>query len=294
MKWTTLKISLLFIISLSQLIVLAGYLSYKNLNSILGSWNNSAHLSLYLDTDILDAERSAIEIKIKSNANVEKLDFIDRKTAAQDFQKSFGAYSAGLLSEDELIDLVPETLVVSLKNELSLTDKMSVFNEIIASTRTLKGIEEVSFGGAWLKKLSKLDRTLKSIGLFILAIMLLSVSFLSALMVRILIDDAKAELEVYNLIGATRWFLYQMFLKQIIIFTTVSLALSFVIVYGLYNYFKHIYLVKSMSAYLAERLIFLSVQEMAIFAGLVFVFIFTSSFIALKTTIQRLNQFSYE
>ena len=294
MKWTTLKISLLFVISLSQLIILACFLSYKNLNVILGSWNNSAHLSIYLNTDILDEERSLIEKKIRTYDQVDQVAFIDRKTAAEDFQKSFGVYAAGLLTVDELIDLVPETLVVSLKNSLSLNEKMQVFNDIIGSTKPLKGIEEVSFGGDWLKKMSKLDHTLKSIGLFILAIMLLSVSFLSALMVRILIDDAKTELEVYNLIGATRWFLYKMFLKQIVIFTAVSLGLSYAIVYGLYSYLKHFYLIKNMSAYLAERLVFLSSNEFLFFGVLVFTFILLSSFIALKTTIRRLNQFAYD
>jgi cell division transport system permease protein len=294
MKWTTLKISLLFIITLSQIMILAGFLSYKNLNTVLGSWNNAAHLSIYLQTDILDDERSAIETKIRKNANVEKVEFIDREKAAKDFQKSFGAYSAGLLSVDELVDIVPEAFVVSLKNELSLLQKMSVFDDIILETKTLTGIDEVSFGGEWLKKFSKLDQTLKSVGLFILAIVLLSVSFMSALMVRILIDDAKPELEVYSLIGATRWFTYKIFLREMLAFTMLSLVLTFISLLGIFAYLKNVYLSKNMNLAFAERLTFLSPSEIIIFCVLVSIFIFVSSFIALKTTIQRLNQFSYD
>ncbi len=294
MKWTPLKISLLFIIALSQLLILAGYLSFKNLNNVLGSWNNSAHLSVYLKTDILDEERSVIETKLKLNTNVSEVEFIGREKAASEFQKSFGEYSAGLLSIDELIDLVPETLVVSLKNNLALQEKVETFNELINETKNLAGIEELSYGGDWLLKFSKLDRTLKSIGAFILAIILLSVSFLSALMVRILIEDAKAELEVYTLIGATRWFVYRIFLREMLAFLILSLALSFTILFSLYVYLKEVFLVKNMTLNFAERLVFISPFEIGVFCLIVSSFILISSFIALKTTIKRLNQFSYD
>ncbi|MBC7420418.1 MAG: hypothetical protein H7328_06780 [Bdellovibrio sp.] len=294
MKWTPLKISLLFIIFLSQLMVLAGFLTYKNLNTVLGSWNKSAHLSVYLKTDILGSERAEIETKIRENQNVQTVEFVDRDKAAKEFQKSFGEYSAGLLTVDELIDLVPETFVVSLKNDLSLLQKVEVFNELIASTKNFSGVDEVSFGGDWLQKFSKLDQTLKSIGTFILAVVLLSVSFLSALMVRILIDDAKAELEVYTLIGATRWFIYKIFLREMLAFVILSLVFSFVTLFGLFIYLKNVFLVRNMTLNFADRLEFLSPQEMIIFAILVGGFIFVSSFISLKTTIQRLNQFSYD
>ena len=294
MKWTPLKISLMFIISLSQVMLLAGFLAYKNLNIVLGSWNNSAHLSIYLKTDILDTERAAIETKLLEHLSIQQVEFVSREKASADFQKSFGAYSAGLLSVDELIDLVPETLVVSLKNELNLQQKVEVFDNLIEFTRGLNGIDEVSYGGEWLQKFSKLDRTLKSIGAFILAIVLLSVSFLSALMVRILIDDAQAELEVYSLIGATRWFMYKIFLREMLAFLILSLVVSFVTLFGMFIYLKNIFLVKNMTLNFSDRLIFLSSAEIVLFSILVGLFIFVSSFISLKTSIQRLNQFSYD
>ena len=64
--------------------------------------------------------------------------------------------------------------------------------------------------------------------------------------------------------------------------------------FSLFIYLKHVYLIQNMSAYLSERLIFLTSQEMLIFAALVFGFILLSSYIALKTTIKRLNHFAYD
>lgn len=294
MKWTPLKISLLFIIALSQLLILAGFLSFKNLNQVLGSWNNSAYLSVYLKTDILDDERAAIESQIRLDSNVRHIEFVGREKAAKDFQKSFGEYSAGLLSVDELIDLVPETLVVALKNELSLQEKVESFKHLVDTTKSLPGIEEVSYGGEWLLKFARLDKTLKAIGAFILAVVLLSVSFLSALMVRVLVDDAKAELEVYALIGATRWFMYKIFLREMLAFLILSVALSFSILFGLFVYLKDVFLAKNMTLTFADRLVFLSAPEILFFCAIVSLFMFASSFIALKTTIQRMNQFSYD
>lgn len=294
MKWTPLKVSLLFVITLSQIMLLAGFLSYKNLNIVLGSWNQSAHLSVYLKTDTTEEERNQIAAKIRNDKYVTDIEYIDRTKASEEFRKSFGNYSAGILTTDELVDLIPESLVVSLSDQLSLNKKLDVFKNIIHLTANLAGVDEVSYGGDWLSKFSQLDGTLKSVGLFILAVVLLSVSFLSALMVRILIDDAKAELEVYTLLGATRWFMYRIFFKEILAFLILSLSLSFVGLFALFTYFKNFFLVKNIGFGFVDRLTFLSTAEVLSFCAIAATFIFLSSFISLKTAIQRLNQFSYE
>lgn len=294
MKWTTMKLSLLFIIVLSQLIVLVGYLSYKNINLVLGSWNNSTSLNVYLTADASEQDKSTIQNELKKSASVSQVDFIARDLAATNFQKSMSGYAGGVLSTDEIIDLIPESFIVSLKNDLSLNEKINIFDDIKKTLSSFAGVEDISFGAEWLKKFSNLNQALQSIGLFIFVVILLSVSFLTALMIRVLIDDSKHEIDVYRLLGATRWFVYRLFLKEIIYFGILSLVLAFSATFGVFVYFEKVYLTVNLRQMFSDRIAFLSASELAIFSALVILFILMSSVLTIKTTLKKLNQFSYE
>lgn len=294
MKLSPLKLSLLLVISLSQIILLFGFLSYKNLNILLGSWGKTASLNIYLKTDALEAEKKEIQKKIENLPFVETTQLINRRDAAEDFQKTLGSYAAGLLTIDEMIDLVPETIIVSLKSSLSIQEKTKQFEKINEQYKNMPGVEEISFGSEWLNRFSKFDQMIKSTGYFILIVLLLTMSFMSALMIRVMIDDMRSEIEVYQLIGATRWSIYKIFIKQILQTISLSAILSISAVTGLFFYLKDIYFKNDFTQFISSQLSFLSLIEISSFVLIFFLFMTLSSYFSILTTLKNMNQFSSE
>ena len=294
MKWSTLKIALISVISLSQILLLIFFLTYKNINILLGSWSENANLSIYLKADTTEAEKNQLVQFLKKLNDKDEVVVVSREQAAKEFQKSVGSYSAGLLNADELIDLVPETLELIAPKALSLDEKINFFQKVTAGLSKFDTIEESVFGLSWLQRFSQVDKYLRSIGLTSFFVLLLAMGFLSALMVRVLIDDSKAEIEVFNLLGATRWSIYKIYLKDLTITVLGSLAITFGVTYALFYASKASILQSEAGRFWGGKFLFLNVQESAIFMSIVLIFIYAISLNYMISSLNKLSHLTYD
>lgn len=291
MKMTSLKISLFIIITLSILVIVAGLLSYKNFIGLLGAWSQSNKMNIYLKIDTTEEDKKNIVALIEKNQMVTTVNIIDRVAAGQAFQRSLQEFSSGLITEDEMLDLIPETIEVDLKNTLNISERQSVFADLASQLKQQIQIEEVNYGASWLKKFEFIDSIVRSLGLFIILLLFVSMSYLVALMVRTYIEDSKQEIEVFSLLGATRWSIYQIFLKDIFMFLVISLAVSLALLYGAFTYLKS---QLPPSLMLADNLRFLSTKELIGVTFLFFLFVYVNSFITIQSAVNRLNQLTHE
>ena len=129
-------------------------------------------------------------------------------------------------------------------------------------------------------------------GFLVFMVVLSSISYLVALMVRVYIEDSKQEIEIYSLLGATRWSIYKLFLKDVFIFLTVSLLTSFTILFLSFHLIKTKFASSGLSFMIADNLKFLSFSEALFVTAALFVFIYLNSFLTIQTAVTKLNQLS--
>ncbi len=294
MKWSTLKIALISVISLSQILLVVFFLTYKNLNILLGSWSENANLSIYLKTDTTESEKNQLVQFLKKLDEKDEVVLISRQKAAKDFQKSVGSYAAGLLSDDELIDLVPETIELVAPKSFSLDEKIEFFKKVTAGLNKFTIVEESVFGLSWLQRFSQVDKYLRSIGLGSFLILLLAMGFLAALMVRVLIDDSKAEIEVYNLLGATRWSIYKIYMKDLTITVLGSLVITFSVSFALFYLAQSSILESEAGRFFGDKLSFLNFQESFVFIAVVLLFIYAISLNSMISSLKKLSHLTYD
>lgn len=292
MKLSSLKVAIFFIISLCILSLIVGFLTYRNTLTVLGVWNDSNKMLVFLKTDTNETQRLALIEKIKATENVTSVELVDRKTAGQDFQKSLKEFSNSLLTSDELMDLIPETLEVDLKKQFSLSERQKAFEQLALLLKPEAQVEEVSYSSTWLQKFEKIDQLFRSIGYVVFILMLALMSYLISLMMRVYIDDAKAEIEIYNLLGATRWSIYKLYLNDLIAFVVFSLIVALGLSFLLFKYFKNFMLGSGLSKILSDNITFLQPSEifvlMLVFSGV----ILTHSFLTIYSSVNKLNQIS--
>ena len=294
MKWPALKIALISVIGLSQILLLSFYLGYKNINVALGSWSENNALTIYLKPDTTDQEKDKLLQFLKSSDPHSESVFVSRNQAAKEFQKSIGSYASGILNDDELIDLVPETIEIFPDKAKSLAEKISFFQFLSNELIQFPEVEESVFGIDWLQKFSIVDRFFKLIGYVSFIVLLLSMGFLSALMVRVLIDDARSEIEVFNLLGATRWSIFKIFLKDLCVTVALSLVLSFAVTYLLFASVKSAVAQNGLGNFVAEKMLFLNFDEGFAFCLMVIVFIFVISLNTMTSSLKNLSQSTYD
>lgn len=294
MKLNSLKISLFIIITLSITLIISGLLVYKNFVGFLGAWNQSNKMNIYLKVDTTESERNKLIAFIKKQKSVSSAELVDRNKAGLNFQSSLKEFSSGLVTMDELIDLIPESIEVDLENSLSLQERDQAFAALAQSVQEQPLVEEINYGATWIKKFEKIDQVFRSAGIFAFLVLLVSISYLVALMVRIYIDDSKQEIEIYSLIGATRWSIYQLFLKDVFIFLCVSLVVSFVVLFAAFTYIKSKLVTSGLAETFIENMSFLSFNEITFVVFMLFVFIYVNCFLTIQSSVNRLNQISNE
>lgn len=294
MKIAPLKISLFFVITLSIIIIIAGFLSYKNLIGILSAWNQSNKMNIYLKVDSTEEDKITLVELIKKKPNVATVKLIDRHTAGLDFQKSLKEFSSGLITQDEMLDLIPETIEVDLEASLNILNREAAFSSLAKELATQTQIDEINYSSSWFKKFETVNAVLKSIGIFVFIISLIGISYLISLMVRTYIEDSKQEIEVYSLLGATRWSIYFYFLKDIFLFLMMSFAISFGVLFSIFSYLKSKLNIWGLSSVISDNLHFLSLKESLWVMFLFFLFVYTNSFMTIQSSVTKLNQLSHD
>ncbi len=291
MRWSSLKLSLLVVLTFSMLLILMSFLFYKNLNILLGFWDKENRVSIYLKAEANESDKESILQLLKARAELEDIQFVNRNSATADFKKMFGEYSSGMISVDEMIDLVPESFTARIILGSDADLNFSNF-KLALSSHPL--IEDISYGGEWLSKFAKLDRALKFTGLTLALVLSVSVTLISALMVRSLVDESKNEIEVLSLVGATRWLIYKKNLMQLLYIFLLSLILSICISFSIFYFFKNYFLLNQGFYFIASSLKFLTATEVIFVLTALFVFVMTGASLSLRATLQRLSLFAYE
>lgn len=294
MKATALKLSVFIVMTLSVFAILSGFLVYKNTLGALGLWNKSSKMTVFMAIDANTPDKENVVKKIKEDPDVESVAETDREKAGAEFQKSLKEYSTGLVTTDELIDLIPESIEVDVKQQLGTEERTAVFARLEKTLRPLASVGDISYSSTWLNKFEGLSRFARSTGLMLFILMCLLISYIVALMLRIYIDDSKQEVEVFNLLGATRWSLYKMYLKDLLLFLCGSFLVSFGAVFISFDYIKSHLGRAGLSQMLVDNLTFLSLKEGSLLGAGLFIFIFLNSFYTITSSVNRLNQISNE
>ena len=107
---------------------------------------------------------------------------------------------------------------------------------------------------------------------------------------RVYIDDSKSEIEVYNLLGATRWSIYKLYLRDLISFVSFSLIVALVFSSVLFSYFKNFLSESGLSKLVSENLVYLSPFELISLLLILLVVIFAHSFVTISSSVNKLNQ----
>lgn len=292
MKLTPLKIALFFIITFSVLVTTCGFLIYKNVLLGLGAWNTSNNMSVFIKSDADKAQVGSLIEKIKSMSQVSSVQLLERADAAKDFEKSLKEYSSGLVTDDELLDLVPETLEIALTSGLSLAQRSQSFETIASRLKTENIIDEINFSAAWLKKFESVDRGLRAFGLLIFLALLLLISYSISLMLRVYIDDSKAEIEVYVLLGATQWSIYALYFRQLVVFLCTSLVCASALSYFVFTYVKKLLEYSGLSSNILQSLQFLNWSELLTLTVIFTSIVLLHSIVTIGTAVSRLSRIS--
>lgn len=224
----------LLTVSLSVLIFSFFYLIYTNVMQAESNLISELRLILYLDDEIPDKDKQALEEKIREFDNVEKIIFVSRQQAYSLLEKQLGD-DKDVLGNLDASFLPPSVEVYPSKNFKTLAN-LQKFSNYLA---TLPGADKVQYGHGWLERFGHFVDLLRIIVLMSGGLLVLTTLFMVSYTIRLAVVARQAELEVLRYLGATSSYVRGPLLIEGFLQGLFGSTMGLVALYGLFNWLQN-------------------------------------------------------
>ncbi|MFV3407607.1 cell division protein FtsX [Bdellovibrio bacteriovorus] len=260
-----LKVSTLVVVTACFVVMGAALLVSQNFRNILTLWGEDVQMTVYLSQDLSEKGRQDIESKIKENENVAGVKFVTQEQALGDFRSQMASYAPDISQDEELLRLIPASLLVQLKSDVAAAEQTTVLQSMAGKLRQLEGVDEVSYGQDWVEKYAALvnaiELTLRALCLVILAASL----FVMSNAIRASVQARKDEIVVLEMIGATPSMIRKPFLVEGAVLGVVSSVLSLGLCFAVYIGIKNLLITKLSFLQLGEHIQFMGPVLVVVF-----------------------------
>ena len=230
------------IICLSFLIVGVFLSLSNNLQHTASELNRNLAVVFFLDKDSAEAERSALEKKIKSSPLIMAVSYVSPDQALERFRKNF----------PELQDIVsslsanpfPPSFEATLRDQSSRSAEIQEFLRRLAGE---KGVEDIQFNRDWVDKMQSLSRLVRAVGFFLGGILVLASFFIISNVIRLNVLARKEEILILRMVGGTNTFIRIPFLLEGVVLGILGNLLSLLLLFLLIKLFP-LYLGNSLGA----------------------------------------------
>lgn len=202
----------------------------KNAENITQSWNSAAEISLFINEGRSEQSIQSLVTRINVYPEVDKVSYISRAEALEEFQRLSGFGEALSYLDDN-----PLPAVVSV----TPTHKYSSPEGARELLKKLERESEVNFGRLdieWLERLQALIRLLEKTVLAIAFLLVLAVVLVIGNTIRLAIMNRRTEIEIMKLVGATEAFIQRPFLYTGIWFGVIGGLMAWLIINALVWY----------------------------------------------------------
>ena len=182
----------------AALFVLGGFLLVTvNLDRAMSRWSAAAEFSVYLDDEITQEQRVALNALLDRHPAVASREYVSKADAAARFKQDFPDLAAGLaeLSQNPL----PASIEVRLNPAKADGATLEGFARQLMQAG---GVADVRFDRRWLERLGQIAAGVRWTGWILGAVLLVASVLTVATVVRLALHARHDEVEIMQLMGA--------------------------------------------------------------------------------------------
>lgn len=221
-------------ITLALLIVSLFLLIFVNLESTADEWSGKIQVTAYFNTEPTPQELSAIMTRVKAIDGTDKVGYVSKQEAMKRFRERLKGQET--LLEGVPADVLPSSIEITLKRNSREDAAMEAY---VGRLKKVPGIAEVQYGEEWVRRFNTFMNFLRFVGALLGGFLLMAVLFIVSNTIKLTIYARKEEIEVMELVGATRFFIKAPFLIEGIIQGAAGAVLSLLILVAAFFGFLH-------------------------------------------------------
>jgi len=219
----TMTIAMIITMSVSLTMLGASVLLYMQVDQMKNYYYGEIEVSIFLRTDVTDAQRQAIDQAISSSPLVASQSYETRAQALARFQELWKD------QPDFVKSIGPNSLPESFRVKLKDPEKYKTFADQI---QAMQGIQDIIDQRALLDKVFKIFNAIQVMALVVAAVMALAALLLVGNTIQVAAYSKRREVAVMKLVGASNWFIQAPFVLEAVVAGLIGAILGFVALFA--------------------------------------------------------------
>lgn len=224
----------------------------QNFEALSQFWGSKVEMNVYLRPEAENIE--GLRHQLEQAQLVNAVQFISKRQAYADLQTQLASSAPELLKDPELADFIPQSFLLELKaskNPQGYFEKIKNFAEELKQDER---IEDVQYGMGLLTQLRTILNVFRQIGVLLFSVLLVGSLFMVAFVIRNSLIQRKVEIEILELVGASRSFIRTPFLIEGGLISLIAGILSLLATNALFNNVKTTLMGEDLFIFIAYRL----------------------------------------
>jgi cell division transport system permease protein len=216
-------------IAVALLVLGAFLLVTTNVDRVVSRWSAAAEFSVYLQDDITENQRVAINLILADSPLVSSRESVSKAEAMERFRRDFPELAAGAGALDD--NPLPASIEVRLKPE---GGGAAAVEGLAVSLRAVPGVADVRFDRAWLERLGAVVRGVRWAGWALGCVMMVASVLTVATIVRLSLHARKDEVGIMQLMGAPLGILRGPLVAEGLLHGSAGAVVALALLYGGY------------------------------------------------------------
>ena len=214
----TMTIAMIITMSVSLTMLGASVLMYMQVDRMKTFYYGEIEVSIFLRTDVTDAQRQAIDQALTGNALVASKTYESREQAFEKFKVLWKD------SPDFIASVGPDSLPESYRVKLKDPEQYKTFASQIQGQQ---GIQDIVDQRQLLDKVFKIFNSIQVMALIVAAFMALAALLLVGNTIQVAAYSKRREVAVMKLVGASNWFIQAPFVLEAVVAGLIGSILGF-------------------------------------------------------------------
>jgi len=214
----TMTVAMIITMSVSLTMLGASVLLYMQVDQMKNYYYGEIEVSIFLRTDVTEAQRTAIDQAITGNPLVAKKVYETREEALKRFQELWKD------SPDFVKSVGPDSLPESFRVKLKNPEQYKAFAD---QMQGMPGIQDIIDQRTLLDKVFNIFNAIQVMALVVAGVMALAALLLVGNTIQVAAYSKRREVAVMKLVGASNWFIQAPFVLEAVVAGLIGAILGF-------------------------------------------------------------------
>jgi len=218
----TMTIAMIITMAVSLTMLGASVLLYMQVDQMKNFYYGEIEVSIFLRSDVTDAQRSAIDSAISANPLVAQKTYETREEALERFQQLWKD------SPEFVKSVGPNSLPESFRVKLKDPETYKTFTDQMTG---MQGIQDIIDQRALLDKVFNIFNAIQVGALVVAGVMALAALLLVGNTIQVAAYSKRRAVAVMKLVGASNWFIQAPFVLEAVVAGLIGAILGFVFIF---------------------------------------------------------------